>query len=131
MTFLNRLLLALCLLGLSGFAASATTTADREIDALITSVAQLKGATFIRNGSEHSAADAASHLQLKRRNAGKRIQSAEDFIRYCATGSSLSGKPYQIRLANGQTIASADFFRARLSELRAAAAPSIKKATAG
>ncbi len=133
MTFNLRLLLALCLLllSLSAVAASATTPADREIDALIASVAQLKGATFIRNGDEHSAADAASHLQLKRRNAGKRIQSAEDFIRYCATGSSLSGKPYQIRLANGQTIATADFFRARLSELRAAAIPTIKKATAG
>ncbi len=128
MTLTRRVLLVLSLLLLSLSAvAAATTHADREIDALIASVAQLKGATFIRNGSEHSATDAASHLQLKRRNAGKRIKTAEDFITYCATRSSFSGKPYRIRMANGQTVDSADFFRARLRELRSVPVPALKK----
>lgn len=119
--FLRLLAVVLLLSWLPPAVGAAPGVADREIDALIASVGALKGATFIRNGDAHSAADAASHLQLKRRNAGKRIKTAEDFITYCATGSSLSGKPYQIRLANGTTVASADFFKARLRELRAAA----------
>jgi Family of unknown function (DUF5329) len=119
----TRWLLFLAVLFLPALGSAATpparSTADREIDALVASIGALQGAVFVRNGSQYTAEQAASHLQLKRRKAGARIKTAEDFITYCATGSSLSGKPYQIRLANGTTVASADFLRARLRELRA------------
>jgi hypothetical protein len=118
---LRLLVFSLALSWLPPPAVAAPTVADREIDALIASVGALKGASFIRNGDAHTAVDAASHLQLKRRKAGRRIKTAEDFISLCATRSSLSGKPYQIRLANGTTVASADFLRARLREIRASA----------
>jgi len=99
---------------------------ELEVDALIASIGALKGASFIRNGEAHSATDAAGHLQMKRRKAGKRIKTAEDFITLCATGSYLSGKPYRIRLADGTTVTSADFLRARLREIRAQASPTTR-----
>jgi len=121
------------LIGLLGFAlpgmaapAATATPADREIDALVASIGKLEGASFLRNGEAYSAAQAASHLQMKRRKAGSRIKSAEDFIELCATGSYLSGKPYRIRLADGTEVASADFLRARLREIRAHAPPAAR-----
>ena len=91
----------------------------RKIEALIAAVQNDSGAIFIRNGKEHDAAEAASHLRLKWKNAGKRVRSAEDFIRYCATGSSMSGKPYRIRLADGRELDSADYFHGQLRRIEA------------
>jgi hypothetical protein len=96
---------------------------NQKIVALIAAVESESGATFIRNGREHTAAEAASHLRLKWKNAGKRVRTAEDFIRYCATGSSLSGKPYRIRFANGTEIESADYFHARLRRIESTLRP--------
>ena len=91
----------------------------QKIEALIAAVEHESGATFIRNGSEHKPTEAASHLRLKWKNAGKRVRNAEDFIRYCATGSSMSGKPYRIRLADGRELASADYFHEQLRRIAA------------
>jgi hypothetical protein len=91
---------------------------QQKIDYLIASVAALKGASFIRNGTAYDAQHAAAHMQLKRRFAGGRISTAEQFIVYCATGSSMSGKPYTIRFADGHTLASASYLRARLAAFR-------------
>ena len=98
-------------------AAAAPTRALTEaekIQALISTVEKSQGLQFIRNGSAHDPAAAAGHLRLKWKNAGKRVHTAEDFIRYCATGSSMSGKPYQIRFASGRVENSADYFHAQL-----------------
>lgn len=105
------LLLATC----TALAQSAPAVEQRRIDYLIQSVAQLKDAQFIRNGSAYDAAAAVHHLELKRRYAGDRVRSADDFIRLCATGSSMSGKPYTIRFADGHVEAAADWLRARLA----------------
>ena len=101
----------------------APPTETRRIEALITAVGRLEGATFLRNGSEHTAAEAADHLRLKWKNAGKRVRTAEDFIRYCATQSSMSGRKYRIRLADGRELDSADWFTAELRRYDAAHAP--------
>ncbi len=92
-------------------------TEDQKIEAMIHSIEVLPGAVFIRNGSEYGGAAAASHLRMKRRNAGSRIKTASEFIQYCATESSMSGKPYQIRFANGSTMDSAVFFHAELKRI--------------
>jgi uncharacterized protein DUF5329 len=73
-----------------------------EIEALLHYVGGLQGATFIRNGSEYPPAAAEAHLRLKWSNQKKRVQTAEDFIRLCATKSSMSGDPYLIRFAGGR-----------------------------
>ncbi|HJW72171.1 MAG TPA: DUF5329 family protein, partial [Geothrix sp.] len=51
----------------------APATEAQKIEALIQGVASLQGAAFIRNGSEHTPREAADHLRLKWKNAGKRV----------------------------------------------------------
>jgi len=85
-----------------------------KIQYLINSVNELKGAKFIRNGTEYDAGSAASHLQLKLKAAGSKVKTAEDFIQLCATGSSVTGKPYLIRLTDGTILKSETFFRSKL-----------------
>jgi hypothetical protein len=91
----------------------------QKIQALIASVEHLQGAVFIRNGSEHDAAAAADHLRRKLDFAGSRIKTADQFIDKLATGSSMSGKPYRIRFADGHSVESAVYFRAELRKLEA------------
>jgi hypothetical protein len=84
-------------------------TEPQAIEALIQAVEKLEGAVFIRNGSEHTPKEAADHLRLKWKNAGSRVKTVPDFIRACGTGSSLSGKPYELRLKDGRTILCSDW----------------------
>ena len=128
--------LLLAVFAFAGAALAAEPTAppaSREsarIEALIASVQQAKGLVFIRNGEEHDAAAAAAHLRMKWKNAGSRVRTAEDFIKVCATGSSMSGKKYQIRFADGHVQDSADYFNAQLRRIDAAARAPAGKASA-
>jgi Family of unknown function (DUF5329) len=89
---------------------------QQRIDYLIESLGSLKGAVFIRNGTEYDAAKARAHLQAKLAYGGERVKTAEDFIKYCASGSSMSRKPYQIRFADGRTVETATYFAGKLKE---------------
>ena len=117
----HRYLRWILLLGLlfGAFAFATPPTEEQKIDALIHSVEVLQDAQFIRNGTAYNGKAAADHLQMKRRYAGSRIKTANDFITCCATGSSMSGKPYQIRFANGKTVDAADYFREVLKRIEA------------
>jgi len=95
---------------------------QQKIAYLIDSVATLKDATFIRNGTPYDAAHAADHMRLKLRFAGSRVKTAEDFITYCATGSSMSGIKYSIRFSDGRTVDSVTFLHGKLTEYEARAA---------
>lgn len=83
---------------------------------LIASVETLEGAKFIRNGREYDARSAASHLRLKLKNAGYRVRTAEDFIKFCGSKSSMTGEPYLIRFTDGTTVKTEVFFRKKLME---------------
>lgn len=88
----------------------------KKIEFLISSVENLKDAKFIRNGSEYNGQEAAKHLRMKLRRAGDHVQTADDFIRLCASKSYTSGKPYMIRLPDGNAIKSEKYFREKLKE---------------
>ena len=120
------ILLTLALFASAAFARDVIE--DQRIDFLINSIAEMHDATFIRNGSEYDAQHAADHMRLKLRFAGNRVQTAEDFIACCGTGSSMSGQPYAIKFANGSIVPSADFLRAKLSEFQAPEPPAVPKA---
>jgi hypothetical protein len=93
-------------------------TEAQKIEALLQAVEKLQGkATFLRNGSEHDAKAAADHLRMKWQKAGSRVKTAPDFIRGCATGSSMSGQPYKIRFQDGHEVLSADYFWTELKKL--------------
>lgn len=90
----------------------------RRIEALIQAIEALQGrAVFLRNGASHEAKAAGEHLRLKRRNAGARVKTAGEFIRRCATGSSLSGASYRIRFQDGHELSSSDFLWTELKKL--------------
>ncbi|MBK6917950.1 MAG: DUF5329 domain-containing protein [Deltaproteobacteria bacterium] len=62
---------------------------------------EASGVTFIRNGSEHDAREAAEHLRNKWAHAPS-IDTAERFIDELGTRSSSSGQPYRVRLRDGR-----------------------------
>lgn len=93
-------------------------TEQQKIDYLIATIVTLHGASFIRNGSAYDGAQAAAHMRLKLRFAGSRVKTADDFIVYCATSSSVSGARYSIRFADGHSIDAATFLRGRLAAFR-------------
>jgi len=113
-----RNIFALLLIGLStiGQAGDLSPLESRKIDFLINAIATLGDAKFVRNGTSYDARTAADHLRLKLKNAGARVQSADDFIRYCATASSVSGIPYQIRFSDGRVVTSEAFLRQKLAD---------------
>jgi len=57
---------------------------------------------FIRDNEAFSGQKAAAHLRMKYRYAFGRIQTAREFIEHIASRSSLSGKPYFIKLNTGK-----------------------------
>jgi hypothetical protein len=89
---------------------------EKRIEYLLETVESLKGAAFIRNGTEYNAKDAGKHLRMKLAKAGDRVKTAEDFIEGCASRSSLSGDAYKIRLPDGTITDTAPFLRAKLRE---------------
>lgn len=90
------LALALCLLLVTP-ALALPPNEEVRVNALLAALEQRTGTAFIRNGSEHTAAEAAEHLRMKLGKARKRLSSAEEFVDKVASSSSLSGDPYMIR----------------------------------
>jgi hypothetical protein len=112
----NIMVTAFVILALFSGAVSAQDNIEKKkIEFLISSVENLKGAKFIRNGSEYDGKKAAEHLRMKLQNALV-VQTADDFIRLCASKSSITGKPYMIRSSDGKTIKSEKYFRQKLKE---------------
>ena len=105
---------------LLAFPATATAVAPEEqtrIDALLDAVGRQSDLVFIRNGSEHTAEEAVSHLKRKLRSAGSRISTAEEFIDHLATSSSFSDKPYMVRQPGHPAEPAGPFFHRLLREV--------------
>jgi hypothetical protein len=103
-------------IGAPAHGGGSTPLEARKIEYLITAIETLPNALFIRNGTAYDAKNAADHIRLKLQKAGSRVATARDFIRLCASVSSVSGSPYQIRFADGHTITSEAFLRQKLAE---------------
>jgi Family of unknown function (DUF5329) len=81
--------------------ASAAESLNETIDYLLQYVANSK-AVFIRNGSEHTPAEAVNHIKAKYAHFKDQIKTPQDFIRLSASKSLLSGKPYLVRTPDGK-----------------------------
>jgi hypothetical protein len=108
------LLLLFILIPITAHAREAKETA--RIEHLISSVEKLEGAKFIRNGTEYDPKSAGAHLRMKLGKAGDKVTTAADFINGLASKSSVSGKPYQIRKADGTVVDTRNYFYTRLKE---------------
>lgn len=87
-------------------AAGADAPANDEIDHLLHYVA-VSSCTFVRNGTEYPADKASEHLASKYHFVGARIASAEDFIKYLATQSSITGEPYHVKCGKTDALSGA------------------------
>jgi hypothetical protein len=96
-------------------------TEQQKINHLICFIGNMQDAIFIRNGDEYTAKAAAEHLQMKYKKAGKRIQTAEEFIKHIASRSSVSNEPYSIRLKSGRTYDCEFILKAELTRLASGA----------
>jgi hypothetical protein len=97
-----RLLLALLLAALPLVAATRPAAEKEKIDWLLSEI-ERSDAAFLRNGASFDGRKAASHLRTKLFWAGKRVQTARDFIRGVCAHSEASGKPYEVRFRDDTT----------------------------
>ena len=113
---MGRLLIA-PIMSLLALAAAADETMDREVQHLLQFV-ETSGCTFVRNGKDHDAADAADHLRLKYGRGGKYVNNADQFIERLASESSWTGKTYTVT-CEGQTRPSGEWLQEELEAYRA------------
>ena len=71
---------------------------EARVQAMLTALSEQQGLIFIRNGSEHTSEEAVSHLRLKLKNTRNRLNTADQFIDKVASSSSITGKPYTVRV---------------------------------
>ena len=100
------------------FASVHADALDDEIAHLIDFIRH-SSCTFIRNGSEYDGAQAADHVKAKYDYYKSDIKTVEDFIERAASKSMLSGKPYEVRCADGKIIPAADWIRTEDGAYRA------------
>ena len=104
-----------CLLMLLSSHTSAAAGTTEEIASLLLFIEQSE-CTFIRNGKHYDALKAREHIEKKYTYYKERITTAEDFILYSATKSSITGEPYMV-ICNGMNMVTSDWLNAELAEL--------------
>jgi hypothetical protein len=98
------------------FSTQAHGDMQAEIDHLLRYI-ETADCTFIRNGSSHDSRSAGEHIRKKYRHTKRHIRCAEDFIRYVASQSSISGQPYRV-ICNGVPMLTADWLTKELARIR-------------
>jgi hypothetical protein len=73
---------------------------------------------FERNGTVYDSKEARSHIERKYNYVESWVDETEDFIKYAATESSMSGRKYHVT-CNGKRQASAEWLHDELSRYRA------------
>ena len=104
-----------CLLMLLSFHTAAAAGTTEEIASLLLFIEQSE-CTFIRNGKHYDALKAREHIEKKYTYYKERITTAEDFILYSATKSSITGEPYMV-ICSGVNMITSDWLNAELAEL--------------
>ena len=97
----------------------AAESLDQTIQYLLDYVAN-SHATFIRNGTSHTPAEAADHIRAKYEHFKDQIKTPQDFIRLSASKSLLTGKPYLVRTADGKEMRLDEWLTNALKAHRAA-----------
>ena len=105
-------ILALAMALLAGSALAGT---QEEIDHLLDFVRNTS-CKYDRNGTIHDGPEARDHINMKYEHHKKKVKTTEDFIRYSATKSMMSGKKYQIRCPDSEAVFASDWL---LDELKA------------
>ena len=107
----------------------AADTTEHEVRLLIDAIAASR-CDFNRNGRQHTAKEAAAHLELKYARAGKHIDSADEFITQLASSSSFTGRPY-LMSCEGDTLPAEDWMIDALEQIRAQTQSTDKSTVSG
>jgi len=73
---------------------------------------------FNRNGTQYSGTQSRKHIQKKYDYFKEDIKSAEDFIKYSATKSTMSGKYYTVTCPDKEKITAKDWLLNELQKFR-------------
>jgi len=87
------------------------------IDKLILAVAHRGDIRFLRNGKEYDCRQAAEFLRGKLKWRMEKVATVQDFIEQIGTRSTTTGEVYQVKLADGRTLPSAEFLRQELRRI--------------
>ncbi|WP_231295737.1 DUF5329 family protein [Colwellia sp. PAMC 21821] len=99
---------------LSAFSLNVIASTQEEIKHLLSFVASTE-CKYERNGTMHNGKEAVEHINKKYAYYAEDIESTEDFIKYSATKSKMSGKYYKIHCSSNAPLKSQDWL---LNELR-------------
>ena len=99
------------------FVGAANADTQQEINHLLDFVASTT-CEYERNGSVYDGARAVKHINRKYEYFKDEINSAEDFIKYSATKSTMSGKHYKIHCSNVPIQNSSDWLLDELKKYR-------------
>jgi hypothetical protein len=102
-------------------AAALPASEKNKIESLLSHIAGLTDAQFVRNGKDYNAKNAAKFLRGKWEANEKKINSATDFISVAATRSTTTGKPYLIRLKGQSAKPCGDYLLAELRKIETTA----------
>lgn len=114
MTIIARNITAVFLLAISS---SVLGGMQDEIQHLLKFI-ENSGCEFERNGTVYDSKEARSHIERKYDYVKSHVDETEDFIKYAATKSSMSGSKYQVT-CNGKQQTSAEWLHGELSKYRA------------
>ena len=114
---MNRIKAIVLLLFFTALHAHASTQV--EIEHLINYVASTK-CEYERNGDMYNGEQAVKHINRKYHYFADDIKTAEDFIKYSATKSELSGKYYKLHCPGEEMLNSEDWLLNELKRYRAA-----------
>ena len=106
------------MLGLLAIPFAGIAGTQQEIDHLLAYVSATD-CLYERNGKQYSGVKARDHIVKKYEYFSDKIESAEDFIQYSATKSTMSGKHYTIHCEGDEAIRSKDWLLAELKRYRA------------
>jgi hypothetical protein len=104
---------------LSTFSLNVFAATQDEINHLLRFVASTD-CKYERNGTMHTGKEAVEHINKKYAYYSDDIESTEDFIKYSATKSKMSGKYYKIHCTNNSSMKSQDWLLAELLVYRKA-----------
>lgn len=97
--------------------ADISTEQQKEIDHLLKFITE-SACQFKRNGRQYSGIQSRKHIQKKYNYFNDTINSAEDFIQYSATKSTMSGQYYTVNCPNNKKITSKEWLLKELQQFR-------------
>ncbi len=115
------IILSLSILPLYAFAKEIPTKVQDQIDHLLVFIADSE-CQFLRNGKWYDSSEAAKHIKRKYKYVRDKglVSNAEDFVKYSATKSSLSGRKYRVQCVGAPEMDSSDWLLTELSTYRSA-----------